>query len=89
MSPDWGDLFLFYSLIALGIAAVVAAFAAIVAAIFFLVYRLPLALVRRRSIQCPHCNARCPKDDPSCPQCGGNLRPKERMAEVGDERGPR
>ncbi len=73
MSPDWLDLLSFYMMIALAIAAVVAAFAVIVAAIFFLVYRLPLALVRRRLIQPPHCD--------------GNDSPVGQVARIGDERG--
>jgi hypothetical protein len=45
----------------------------VVAAIYFLVYRLPVAVVQRYSFRCPHCNAPCSEHASSCPHCGGSL----------------
>ena len=70
MSPDWLDLLFFYLMIALAIAAVAGAFAVIVAAIFFLAYRLPIALLRRPSLQRPRWD--------------GKLRPDGQVVEIGD-----
>jgi hypothetical protein len=67
MIPDLNEIFSWSP------AAKFLAFAVIVAAVYFLVYRLPIAVVRRLSFRCPHCNARCSKHASSCPHCGGNL----------------